>query len=190
MGHPPMDAGGGCLPRGRPWDVSLDQEGACVGVVRHIRRLPRSAPATEDLTPPVTLSLARFAGLAAATVAGACAVGAWPTWALAGRDGLVSMGMAAGAAFVGALVGWLPVSRANANPDPQSRVHAVQIALAVRLFVTLIAVVALLLGRAVPHRVAFVVWAGVAYAALLLLETRFALRAARDGVPPSGARLA
>jgi hypothetical protein len=127
----------------------------------------------------VTLSLLRFAGAAAATLAALCAAGAWPTSRLAGNEGLVAMGAAAGASFVGALLGFVPVARVAANPTPDARFHAVFLGFGVRLIATVAAVAFLLAAGVVATRAALVSWIVVDYVALLVLETAFAVRDVR-----------
>lgn len=117
----------------------------------------------------MTPTLTRFAGLAAATVAAVCGLGAWPTVALAGGGALVAMGAAALLAFVGALLGYLPLTRRAAAASVEARAQAWMIGLGVRLFATM-AVLLALWSASIPHRTAFLVWTGVLYAALLVLE--------------------
>ena len=126
----------------------------------------------------MTLSLARFAGLAAATVAGVCAVGSWPTWALAGSGGLVSMAIAAGISFVGAIAGYLP--SALASKSLADRVQLAMTGVLARMLFTGAAVVLVLLAGLAPSRMPFVVWTAVDYFTLLALETTVLLRGARD----------
>jgi hypothetical protein len=123
------------------------------------------------------VTLLRFAAVASLTVAALCAVGTWPTLRLAGEDGLLAMGLAAGVSLAGALAGWIPLARLSSPAaDPTDRANAVLAGLAVRLAVTLGGVLVVLLSDAVAQRGAFLVWLGVDYFALLLVETRSALR--------------
>ncbi|MCC7138256.1 MAG: hypothetical protein IT460_07495 [Planctomycetes bacterium] len=117
----------------------------------------------------MTPSLARFAGFAAATVAAVCGLGAWPTLAAAGSGSLVAVGAAALLAFLGAVLGYLPLTTRAAGASVEARAQAWMIGLGVRLFVTM-AVLLALWGTSIPHRTVFLVWTGVLYVALLAFE--------------------
>jgi hypothetical protein len=133
------------------------------------------------------VTLLRFAALASLTLAVLCAVGAWPTLRLVGGDGLVSMGLAAGVSLLGAIAGWLPLTRvSSATADPADRANAVLAGLAIRLAVTLAGVLVVLLGRLVAERGTFLAWMGIDYGVLLIVETRGAMRSVRSS-PPGGA---
>jgi hypothetical protein len=123
----------------------------------------------------VTLSLARFAGLAAATVAVVCGLGIWPAWSAAGTDGVVSLIAAACVALVGAIVGYLPFARAADRYE--ARVQAAMLGVLVRMLAT----VAIAFGVAafVPARMPFLIGVGAGYVALLALETFVVLRPLR-----------
>lgn len=132
----------------------------------------------------MSLSFPRFAATAAATLVALCAVGAWPTFRVAGGDGLASMGFAAGIAFLGALLGILP--SAFSSPRPESRIQAAMLGVGVRLLVTLGATFAVLATEAAPARSPFLLWTGLAYAALLVVETAVLVRSLpRSGGPVS-----
>jgi hypothetical protein len=126
----------------------------------------------------VTLSLPRFAGIATAALAAVCAAGAWPTWRVAGTDGLVALATAAGISLVGAVVGYLP-SASVVGGKPEARLQAAMLGIGVRLFMTLAGTFAVLALDALPARVPFAVWIGIDYATLLLVETRTVLRTVR-----------
>src|SRR5207244_3371522 len=147
----------------------LRREATNVPTARTGRQTPGFDTPVPDM--PVTPSLARFAGLAAATVAGVCAVGTWPTLALSGTDGVVAMAVAAGISLVGAVVGFLPSSMASASGRYEARVQAAMLGVALRMLATLTAVLAVVLSGAPVARVPFVAWIGVEYAAMLVLET-------------------
>ena len=125
----------------------------------------------------MTSSLLRFSGAAALALTALCAAGAWPTWSLAGTDGLVSMAMAAGLSWLGATLGFVP--SAMASPRYESRIQAAMLGMVLRIFATLAAVFVVLAGGLAPARVAFISWIGIGYAALLVLETRAVLKIVR-----------
>jgi hypothetical protein len=143
----------------------------------------------------VTLSLARFAGSAAATVAAVCGLGAWPTIRLAGDDpvgALIAMGGAAGVALVGATLGFLPLTLSRAVESIEARAQAWMIGLGVRLFLTM----GVLIGvwsADIPKKSVFLVWTGVLYLALLVLELIVVVRSLRTIRPasavPAGTRV-
>ncbi len=135
----------------------------------------------------MTPSLPRFAGIAAATLGAVCAAGALPTRSAAGTDGLVAMGVAASLVFVGALLGYLPMLSKLARTGPEGRANAFLVGLGIRLFFTLAGVLVFGMGL-LPARVAFLVWAGIGYAVLLVVEilglVRGLARAATPVVSP------
>jgi hypothetical protein len=123
----------------------------------------------------VTLTLPRFAGIATAALAAVCAAGAWPTWRVAGTDGLVALATAAGISLVAAVVSYLP-SASAVGGKPQARLQAAMLGIGVRLFVMIAGTFAVLALDALPARMPFAIWMGIDYATLLLVETRTVLR--------------
>jgi hypothetical protein len=125
----------------------------------------------------VTFSIARFAGLAAATLAVVCGLAAWPTWATAGADGMTALALAAGLSWVGAVVGYLPTAMASERYE--ARMQAAMIGVILRLLVTLAAAFSVIATGAAASRMAFTVGVGIDYVALLALETFVVLRSLR-----------
>jgi hypothetical protein len=107
------------------------------------------------------------------------AVGAWPTHAWAGVEGLVALAWAAGIALVGAVLGSAVGAVAQVDGSFPARAQAALLGMAVRMFATLGGTLAVLLSRVVAARTAFAVWVAVLYLALLALETATLVRAAR-----------
>ena len=130
----------------------------------------------------MTSSLLRFSGAAALALTVSCAVGAWPTWRMAGTDGLVAMGVAVGLSWIGAVLGFLPSTSGSARFE--SRVQAAMLGVVVRLFATLAAVFVVVAGDLVSARMAFAAWVAVGYLILLVLETIAVLKIVRR--PESG----
>src|SRR5262245_26730072 len=157
-------------------DVSLDPASATVPA-------PIESGRVETAMIP---SLSRFAGTAAAIVAVLCAAGAWPTHRAAGGDGLVSMAIAAGVTLACAIAGYVPAARSAHAARLESRLQAAMLGILVRLFATLAAVFAVLQTRSAPSATAFVIWIGLDYAALLVLETRIVAGAGRATQPAGG----
>jgi hypothetical protein len=125
----------------------------------------------------MSTSLLRFAGASTLTVAGVCAAAAFPLLRWGGEDALVSMAIAAAVTLAGAFAGFAPLSRVPAS-DSVACVHAAMLGLGLRMVVTMGAVAALALASVPPHRGAFLLSAAALYLALLVVETRFAVRLA------------
>lgn len=117
----------------------------------------------------MTPSFPRFAGIAAAALAGVCAVGFLPTRAAAGTEGLVAMGVAAALVYAGALLGYLPLLSKYAQSGPQGLANAFLVGLGARLFFTLTGVLVLGMGL-LPARASFLLFAGIGYAVILVVE--------------------
>jgi hypothetical protein len=135
----------------------------------------------------VTPSLPRFTLVAAATVVAACAAGAWPTLRMAGEGGLVAMAVAAGVALATSVLGYVPLAVTTRSPLDR-RAQAFLAGMGLRLFATLGVLLAVWVLDA-PHKGVIVVWTGVLYLLLLLVEilvvARGLLRAGRNGGPAS-----
>jgi hypothetical protein len=103
------------------------------------------------------------------TVIAALALGAWPTYALAGTAGIAGLLWGLGLALLSALIGLVPpllVLRAA----PPKRLRGMLMGTLLRFVVML----ALLLGSlltGVAHRVALAVWATIGYILLLAVDT-------------------
>lgn len=112
---------------------------------------------------------------ALAALAIAVAIGWLPTRRLAGDPGLAALAAGCAVAFAGAALGALPVLLAVAQGGA-ARTHVVAArAMGLRAGGTLAGVLAIALGTGVA-RTPFLVWAGVAYGALLVVETRWTVR--------------
>lgn len=133
----------------------------------------------------MTPSFPRFAGIAAAALAGVCAVGFLPTRAAAGTEGLVAMGVAAALVYTAALLGYLPLLSKHARSGPQGLANAFLIGLGARLFFTLAGVLVLGMGL-LPGRAAFLLWAGIGYAVILVVEIVGLIRGLPTAIPASG----
>ena len=144
---------------------------------------PGKGPESRPLNRPSSPSLARFAGIAAATSLVACAAGAWPTYALDGTTGLIGMGVGAVLTLVGAIGGYLPlVSRAAAS-SVEARAQAWMMGLGIRLFLTM-GVLFGLWSAEVFFRSSLMVWTGILYFVLLMIETLVVARSMRAFDPP------
>lgn len=131
------------------------------------------------MSSPSTPSLARFTGIAAATVSVVCAAGAWPTYSVGGRDGLVGMGMAAALALVSSVGGYLPILSRAAAASIEARAQAWMIGLGIRLFVTL-GVLLTLWTVGLRERESLLIWTGALYVVLLVVETVVVARTLRS----------
>jgi len=125
-----------------------------------------------------TPSLVRFAGLATATVLVVCAAGAWPTYAVGGTTGLVGMGLAAALGVVGAIGGYLPLVTDLGSRSVEGRAQAWMMGLGIRLFLTL-GVLLALWSAEVAFRSSLLLWTGILYVVLLLIETIVVARSMR-----------
>lgn len=131
---------------------------------------------------PSIPSLARFAGLAAATILVVCAVGAWPTHALSGSGGFVAMAIAAVLTFVGSVGGYLPILSRAASGSIEARAQAWMIGLGIRLFLTL-GVLLAFWAAGFAQREALLIWASALYVVLLAVETVVVARTLRVANP-------
>jgi len=110
-----------------------------------------------------------------AALAVAVAVGWLPTRRMAGEPGLAALVAGCAVALLGAALGALPVLFAVARGGAaKSHVVAAR-AMALRAGGTLAGALAVALGTGVA-RTPFLVWTGVAYGALLVVETRWTVR--------------
>ena len=116
------------------------------------------------------VSLVRFTTYAAASLAVAGAAGLVPTRNAAGDDGVAALGLAALLTLCGAVVGYLPVARAE-GASLERRAQAALVGMVLRLFATLGGAFLLPVAGLVAARTAFLVWVAVDYAVLLALET-------------------
>jgi hypothetical protein len=105
----------------------------------------------------------------------AAALGVWPTLRWGGEGALGALAAGCGVGWIGSLAGTLPVLReVGRRPGEAPNVVALR-AMAWRAVATLAAgALALFAGR--WPRMPLLVWAGVAYVALLVVETRWTIR--------------
>ena len=127
----------------------------------------------------MTASLPRFALKAAVVLAGVCALGIVPVDRWAPSQGLGSWAAAFATVWVGALLGYLPLTTTFASKTLEARAQAWMIGLGLRLFFVLGACVAVWSSRVLPPE-PFLVGAGVGYAVVLAIEIAAFLRDARD----------
>jgi hypothetical protein len=117
------------------------------------------------------------------------ALGWLPTRRLAGAAGLAAMGAGVAVSWVGAALAALPVLAAVARGGSERPVAVVGQAMALRAGATVVGALVAILGSELP-RTALAVWIGLAYAALLAVETRWMTRwmTARAAGPEDGGR--
>ncbi len=116
---------------------------------------------------------ARFLSLAVAIVLGLGAVGALPTWRLAGERSLAAM--AAGCAIslvAAALAGWLLI--VAAGDTPEARMQRAGMAMFCRLTVVAVLGLAAALSGEVA-RTPLLFWLAITYVVLLPLEVKLAI---------------
>lgn len=111
----------------------------------------------------------------AAVIAGLAAIGYLPTRRLAGGEGLAAMAAGIAVAWFGAALGALPVLRAVAAGSRGRPVAVVGQAMALRAGATVAGALVAILGSELPRN-AVAIWIGLAYAALLVVETRWTTR--------------
>jgi hypothetical protein len=111
----------------------------------------------------------RLALWSVGTAVAALAVGAWPTYALAGDAGIAGLLWGLGIALLSALIGLVPpllVLRAG----PQQQMGGMLTGALLRFLVMLALLLASLLGG-VAHRLALALWAAIGYILLLAVDT-------------------
>ncbi|MEM1203522.1 MAG: hypothetical protein AAGN66_09875 [Acidobacteriota bacterium] len=126
------------------------------------------------VAPPAGIgsSYGQFLALSLATVAVLALVGWVPTERLTGDGGLAAMIAAFGVAFVASLAGTVPVILARGQ-DPAHTVPAVMSSIVLRLAIAL--AVAFLLSRWFLEE-PLLLWLVITHAALLVVDTRFAMQ--------------
>jgi hypothetical protein len=124
---------------------------------------------------PAARAFASWLAGAGAALGVVVALGLWPTLRWAGPDALGAIAGGGGVALAGALLGAVPVLVAVSRGGAE-RPHVVAAwSMALRSAATLAG--ALTLALASPlGRVATLVWVGLAYGALLVVETRWTVR--------------
>lgn len=132
----------------------------------------------------VGVAAASWLGASLLALAVVVAVGFLPTRRLAGTAGLEALAAGCAVALAGAALGAAPVLLALARADGW-RAHAVAArAMALRAGGTFVGALAIALGTGIA-RTPFLVWVGIAYGALLVVETRWTLRWLAAGEPPA-----
>ena len=111
----------------------------------------------------------RLALWSVATVVGAATVGAWPTYALAGRAGLSGLLWGLGIALVSALVGLVP-SVLVVRAEPPKQLRGMLTGALLRFLVMLALLLGSLLGD-LAHRLGLALWAAIGYILLLGVDT-------------------
>lgn len=111
----------------------------------------------------------------AAVIVALAAIGYLPTRRLAGDGGLAAMAAGITVAWFGAALGALPVLRAVARGSCDRPVAVVGQAMALRAGATVVGALAVIFGSELPRN-AVAIWIGLAYAALLVVETRWTTR--------------
>lgn len=91
------------------------------------------------------------------------AAGSYPTYRLAGTEGLRSMAAAAALSLVALLIGLLPIAWAWNSPPPE-RLKAMLISMAVRLAVVLVLSLAVVFSGWL-HPAALLIWVAISYIA-------------------------
>ena len=125
--------------------------------------------------------------LVAAGVAVAAGLAGWlPTRAAAGREAVGAMVAALAVCWVGSAVGGLPIARSasagagRTRGEPARRLNANLAAMALRIATVAAGAVAVAVAGLVP-RGPFLLWIGIGYLALLVVDTLYAVAAARAG---------
>jgi len=125
------------------------------------------------------LRLDALAGWLAAAIALAVGIGVWPTWRLAGPDGLEAMALA-GAATLVAFVAGLAVFVPRARRDPKGIGLSFLMTSPIRIAATAI-LVAAAWAAARPSPTVLLLWAVVFYLAMLAGEVLWLARLLRTG---------
>jgi len=101
-------------------------------------------------------------------------VGFLPTRRLAGEAGLAAMGVGCGVSLLASWLGALPIVMASRG-DAKALGSAVIGAMAIRFFVVLLGTLVLVLGTELA-RAPFLLWVGISYVVLLVVDTLFAVQ--------------
>jgi hypothetical protein len=131
------------------------------------------------MSPLVRAAAGWFAGSAGAVGLAALA-GWWPTSRLAGAGAGAALAAGCAVALAGALAGAAPVLAAVARGGARRPQAVAGWAMALRFGATLAGALAVALGSELPRR-PLLAWVALAYAALLVFETRWTLRWLRAG---------
>ena len=120
-------------------------------------------------------ALVSWLGPSVLALASLAAAGWWPTRRLGGDAALASLMAGGGVGFAGALLGALPILGAVARGGSERPHVTAGWAMALRSGATVLGAAALALGSSLP-RTALLAWVALSYGALLVIETRWAVR--------------
>jgi len=115
-----------------------------------------------------SIAFARVATLAGLTAVGLALVGAWPTWRLAGGEGLSGMAFGIGIALVGAWAGSAPTCLYLRKP-PIEHPTGIMLGLGVRFAVTVGLLLAVWLHGTFESK-ALPLWVGIAQFVILAVD--------------------
>ena len=119
----------------------------------------------------------KFSGLAVLVTVGVAAVGWKPTQGMVGSGGIEAMLAGCGISLLASLLGALPVTWSRGK-GPQA-VQMVLVAMVTRLgVVAILTTLMILSGRFLP--MPLLLWVGLSHVALLIIDSRYALRTARE----------
>ena len=123
-------------------------------------------------------SYLRFVALLTVVVAGLLVVGWLPTRNLGGSEAISGMLLGCGLSLLAAAVGGLP-QVAFGPRAPRDQGIAALLSLAIRMGLTLMgALAAVLTGLVAPK--AFLLWVGISYLSLLIVDVLFVLASTRE----------
>jgi hypothetical protein len=126
------------------------------------------------MRPPLRAAASWLAG-ALATIAALALVGWLPTARLGGEPAVAALLAGCAVGFAGSALGALPVVLALASGGAAKPHATAAWAMALRAGGTLVGALVLTLGTGLP-RTALLAWVGLAYGALLVVETRWTVR--------------
>lgn len=126
------------------------------------------------MTPPLRASRDWLvsSGIVLALLVG---LGWMPTRRLAGEAGTVALGIGVAVSWIGAALGAIPVVAAVARGGSARPIATIGQAMALRAGATVAGALAAILGSELP-RTTLAIWIGLAYAVLLVVETRWMTR--------------
>jgi hypothetical protein len=130
-------------------------------------------------SPSAAAGYARFVGWAVAVSAAVAVVGYVPAVHFGGMVAVPALLAGCGIAAVASALGGVPIALAGA--DPVRRPQSVLLSLALRLAAVLaLGVAAVESGRFASRQL--VVWTAIAYAAQLVVDSRYAMQSPRSGM--------
>ncbi len=117
---------------------------------------------------------ASFVLLSSGVALALSAVGFLPTRKLAGDSGLIGMAAGCGVSLLASWLGAVPIVMASRG-DAKALGLVVMGSMAIRFLVVLVGTLVLALGTDVA-KTPFLLWIGISYVVLLVVDTRFAVR--------------